>query len=60
MKKAIIIKAEDLDGDGRKDLSIYANDDRIFTLFNVKKIIIEAAASGVAFFCALVGYSLVI
>ena len=58
-KKAIVIKTDDIDGDGRKDLSIYADDDRILTIYNLKKIAIEAAATGIAVFCALVGHSVI-
>lgn len=59
VKKAIIIKTDDIDGDGRKDLSIYADDDRLFTIYNLKRIATEAAATGIAVFCALVGHSVI-
>lgn len=58
-KKAIVIKCEDVDKDGAQDLSIYANDDRIFTVYNLKRLAVEAAATAAAVFCALVGHSIV-
>ena len=58
-KKAIVIKCEDADKDGTQDLSIYADDQRIFTVYNLKKLAVEAAATAVAVFCALVGHSIV-
>lgn len=58
-RKAVVIKTEDADGDGRKDLSIYADDNRIFTIYNLKRIATEAAATGIAVFCALVGHSVI-
>ncbi len=59
VKKAIIIKTDDIDGDGRKDFSIYADDKRILTIYNLKKLGMEAAATMCAVFCALVGHSLI-
>lgn len=59
MKSAIVIKCDDVDGDGRKDFSIYKNDERIFTIYNLKKLGAEAAATFAAVFCALVGHGLV-
>lgn len=59
MKNAIVIKTDDVDGDGRKDFSIYKNDERIFTIYNLKKLGAEAAATFAAVFCALVGHGLV-
>ena len=58
-RKAIVIKTDDIDGDGRRDLSIYADSDRILTIYNLKKIAAEAAATMAAVFCALVGHSLI-
>lgn len=58
-RAAIIIKTEDVDGDGKKDLSIYKDDNRIFTMYNVKRLAVEAVATGAAVFCALVGHSIV-
>jgi len=59
MKKAIVIKAEDVDNDGKKDLSIYADSERLFTIYNLKKLGMEAAATCAAVFCALVGHGLI-
>ena len=56
-RHAIVIKDED--GDGRDDLSLYADSERIFTIYNLKKIGIEAVATGIAVFCALVGHSVI-
>lgn len=56
-KPAIVIKDED--GDGTKDFSIYCEDKRILTVYNLKKLGIEALATGIAVFCALVGHSVV-
>ena len=56
-KPAIVIKDED--GDGTKDFSIYADEKRILTVYNLKKLGIEALATGVAVFCALVGHSVI-
>ena len=58
-KKAIVIKAEDVDKDGNVDLSIYADGNRFFTIYNLKRLVTEAAATAAAVFCALVGHSLV-
>ena len=58
-KKAIVIKTEDVDKDGNIDLSIYADGNRFFTLYNLKRIATEAAATGIAVFLALVGHSVV-
>ena len=57
VKPAIVIK--DVDGDGNKDLSIYNDDDRILTIYNLKKLGLEAIATAAAVFCALVGHSIV-
>ena len=59
VKKAIVIKAEDADKDGNLDLSIYADGNRFFTLYNLKRIAAEAAATCAAVFCALVGHSVI-
>ena len=59
MKKAIIIKTDDVDGDGRKDLSLYHEDERIFTIYNLKRIGVETLATFAAVFCALVGHGVV-
>lgn len=58
-KKAIVIKTDDIDGDGCKDFSIYADDRRVLTIYNLKKLGMEAAATMCAVFCALVGHSLI-
>lgn len=58
-KKAIVIKTDDIDGDGRKDFSIYADDERILTIYNLKRIGAEAVATAIAVFCALVGHSII-
>jgi len=58
-KKAIVIKTEDVDKDGNIDLSIYADGNRFFTVYNLKRIAVEAAATGIAVFCALVGHSVI-
>lgn len=58
-KKAIVIRTEDLDKDGNKDLSVYADDERLFTIYNLKKLAMEAAATCAAVFCALVGHGLI-
>lgn len=58
-RKAIVIKTDDIDGDGNKDFSIYADDRRILTVYNLKKLGMEAAATACAVFCALVGHSLI-
>ena len=57
MKHAVII--EDVDKDGRSDLSIYKEDERLFTIYNLKKLGLEAVATFAAVFCALVGHSVV-
>ena len=57
VKPAIVIK--DVDGDGNKDLSVYNDDERILTIYNLKKLGLEAVATGIAVFCALVGHSVV-
>ena len=57
MKHAVII--EDVDKDGRSDLSLYREDERLFTIYNLKKLGMEAAATFAAVFCALVGHSVV-
>ena len=56
---AIVIKTDDVDGDGHKDLSLFKNDERIFTIYNLKKLGVEALATFAAVFCALVGHGLV-
>ena len=58
-KKAIVIKTEDADKDGNLDLSIYADGNRFFTLYNLKRVGVEAAATCAAVFCALVGHSVI-
>ena len=58
-KHAIVIKTDDVDGDGHKDLSLYHDDERIFTLYNLKKLGVEAVATFAAVFCALVGHGLI-
>ncbi len=55
IKPAVVIK--DVDGDGSKDLSIYNEEERILTIYNLKKLGLEALATGIAVFCALVGHS---
>lgn len=55
VKPAIVIK--DVDGDGNNDLSLYNDEDRILTVYNLKKLGLEALATGIAVFCALVGHS---
>lgn len=57
VKPAIVIK--DVDGDGNKDLSVYNDDDRILTIYNLKKLGLEAIGTAAAVFCALVGHSLI-
>ena len=57
VKPAIVIK--DVDGDGNKDLSLYNEDERILTLYNLKKLGVEALATFAAVFCALVGHGLI-
>ena len=57
IKPAIVIKDED--GDGRNDLSIYNDEQKILTVYNLKRLAVEAAATGAAVFCALVGHSVV-
>ena len=57
VKHAIIIKDED--GDGNNDLSLYADDERLFTIYNLKRLGMEAVATFAAVFCALVGHSVV-
>lgn len=57
IKPAIVIKDED--GDGRSDLSIYNDEQKILTIYNLKRLAVEAAATGAAVFCALVGHSVV-
>lgn len=57
VKPAIVIK--DVDGDGNKDLSIFNEEERILTIYNLKKLGLEALATGLAVFCALVGHSFV-
>ena len=56
---AIVIKTDDVDGDGHKDLSLFKNDERIFTIYNLKKLGVEALATFAAVFCALVGHGLI-
>lgn len=56
-KHAVII--EDVDKDGRADLSIYKESERLFTIYNLKKLGMEAAATFAAVFCALVGHSVI-
>lgn len=58
-RKAIVIRTEDIDGDGCRDLSLYADSERLFTVYNLKKLAAEAAATMAAVFCALVGHSLI-
>lgn len=57
VKPAIVIK--DVDGDGNKDLSVYNDDERLLTIYNLKKLGLEAIATAAAVFCALVGHSIV-
>lgn len=57
MKHAVII--EDADKDGHADLSIYKENERLFTIYNLKKLGMEAAATCGAVFCALVGHGLI-
>ena len=59
IRNAIVIKTDDVDGDGHKDLSLYHEDDRILTIYNLKKVGVEALATFAAVFCALVGHGLV-
>ena len=59
VKHAIVIKTDDIDGDGRKDFSVFKDDERLFTIYNLKKIGAEALATFAAVFCALVGHGLV-
>lgn len=59
-KKAVVIKTEDVDKDGNIDLSIYADGNRFFTIYNLKRIAAEAVATCAAVFCALVGHSVII
>ena len=59
MKHRAAVVIEDQDKDGYKDLSIYANDRRILTIYNLKKLGIEALGTFAAVFCALVGHGLV-
>jgi len=56
-KHAVII--EDADKDGHADLSIYKESERLFTIYNLKKLGMEAAATCAAVFCALVGHGLI-
>lgn len=56
VKSAVVIKTDDIDGDGHKDLSIFKNDERLFTIYNIKKLGAEALATFAAVFCALVGH----
>lgn len=58
-KKAIVIRTEDIDNDGNKDLSVYADSERLFTIYNLKKLGMEAAATCAAVFCALVGHGFI-
>ena len=58
-KKAVVIRAEDVDKDGNIDLSIYADGNRFFTIYNLKRIVAEAVATCAAVFCALVGHSVI-
>ena len=58
-RKAIVIKTDDQDGDGKKDLSLFVDDQKIFTVYNLKRIATEAVATGIAVFCALVGHSVI-
>ena len=57
MKHAVII--EDADKDGNADISIYKDSERLFTIYNLKKLGMEAAATCAAVFCALVGHGLI-
>lgn len=57
VKHAVVIKDED--GDGTNDLSLYADSERLFTIYNLKKLGMEAAATCAAVFCALVGHGLI-
>ena len=59
MKNAIVIKCDDVDGDGHKDLSLFKDDEKIFTIYNLKKLGVEALGTFAAVFCALVGHGLV-
>ena len=56
-KHAVVI--EDADKDGRADLSIYKENERLFTVYNLKKLGMEAAATCAAVFCALVSHSII-
>lgn len=58
-KKAVVIRTDDIDGDGHKDLSIYKDDERILTVYNLKKLGVEILGTFTAVFCALVGHGLV-
>ena len=58
-KRAVVIKTEDVDKDGNIDLSIYADGNRFFTVYNLKRVGAEAIATCAAVFCALVGHSLI-
>lgn len=57
VKHAVVIKDED--GDGNNDLSLYADNERLFTIYNLKKLGMEAVATFAAVFCALVGHSVI-
>lgn len=57
IKPAIVIRDED--GDSCNDLSIYNDEQKILTIYNLKRLAVEAAATGAAVFCALVGHSVV-
>ena len=59
VKKAVVIKTEDVDKDGNIDLSIYAEGNRFFTVYNLKRVGVEAIATCAAVFCALVGHSII-
>ena len=57
VKHAVVIK--DIDGDGNNDLSLYADNERLFTIYNLKKLGMEAVATCAAVFCALVSHSII-
>ena len=58
VRPAIVIR--DIDGDGSKDLSIFNNDERILTIYNLKKWGMEVVGTAAAVFCALIGCNFVI
>lgn len=58
-KHAIVIKTDDVDGDGHKDLSVFKDDERIFTVYNLKKLGVEIFGTFAAVFCALGAHGLI-